>query len=173
VSRKSKGINAERELIHKFWSNGWSACRIAGSGSMRYPSPDIIAGNNVRKIAIECKATKEIRQYFTKKEICELKEFCRLFGAEPWTGVKFDRVDWYFLTVEDLENNGEGYSISIEGAKRKGFVFEELAGFILNLAPQVSARLAQCYFNYKPDLPVGDKFACGQKSCSRAATNPR
>jgi hypothetical protein len=28
-------------------------------------------------------------------------------------------------------------------------------GFILNLAPQVSARLAQCYFNYKPDLPVG------------------
>jgi hypothetical protein len=30
-----------------------------------------------------------------------------------------------------------------------------LFGFILNLAPQVSARLAQCYFNYKPDFPVG------------------
>lgn len=46
MSHKSKGINAEREIIHLFWSMpGWTACRVAGSGSMKYPSPDVIAGN--------------------------------------------------------------------------------------------------------------------------------
>ena len=46
MSRKSKGINAERELIRLFEdTNKWSACRVAGSGSSRYPSPDIIAAS--------------------------------------------------------------------------------------------------------------------------------
>ena len=126
MSRKSKGINAERELIHLFWKKGWSACRIAGSGSARYPSPDIIAGNNVRKLAIECKVTKDVRQYFTGKEISELQEFSRVFGAEPWVGVKFNNVDWYFLTLEDIKDAGEGYSVNLQSAKRKGFLFDEL-----------------------------------------------
>ena len=126
MSRKSKGINAERELIHLFWGNGWSACRVAGSGSSRYPSPDVIAGNNVRKLAIECKVTKDIRQYFTKKQVNELKEFGNIFGAEPWTAVKFNNVNWYFLTLEDLDPTPEGYSVSLESAKRKGFLFEEV-----------------------------------------------
>ena len=126
MNRKSKGIKAERELIHLFWKNSWSACRIAGSGSMKYPSPDIIAGNNVRKLAVECKVTKDVRQYFTKKEIEELLLFAQTFGAEPWVGVKFSNVDWYFLTLDDLANKGEGYSISLVAAKRKGFLFDEL-----------------------------------------------
>jgi Holliday junction resolvase len=126
MSRKSKGINAERELIHLFWNNGWTACRVAGSGSIKYPCPDVIAGNNVRKLAIECKVTKDIRQYLTGKEVSELSEFSRLFGAEPWIGVKFNNVDWYFLTLEDLKNTEEGHSISLENAKRKGFLFQEL-----------------------------------------------
>ncbi|MBN1543996.1 Holliday junction resolvase [Candidatus Woesearchaeota archaeon] len=126
MSLKSKGINAERELIHLFWNNGWTACRVAGSGSTKYPSPDVIAGNNVRKLAIECKVTKDIRQYFTKKEIEELRLFAQMFGAEPWVGVKFNNVDWYFLTLEDLGNKGEGYSTSLANAKTKGFLFDEL-----------------------------------------------
>ena len=126
MSRKSKGINAERELIHLFWGNGWSACRVAGSGSTKYPSPDVIAGNNVRKIAIEAKATKDIRQYLTGKEVDELRTFSRIFGAEPWIGVRFNNMDWYFMIIEDMEHNGEGYSVSIENAKRKGFLFDEL-----------------------------------------------
>ena len=126
MSRKSKGINAERELIHLFWKNGWSACRVAGSGSTKYPSPDVLAGNNVRKLAIECKVTKDVRQYFTAKEIDELKMFAKIFGAEPWVCVKFNNVDWYFLTLEDLGGSGEGHSINIPGAKRKGFRFGEL-----------------------------------------------
>ncbi len=126
MSLKSKGINAERELIHLFWNNGWSACRIAGSGSIKYPAPDVVAGNNMRKIALECKATRDIRQRFSRKQIEELDVFARTFGAEPWVGVRFDRLDWYFFTLEDLKESPEGFSITLSNAKTKGFLFDEL-----------------------------------------------
>ena len=35
MSTKSKGTNAERELIHNLWANGYAAIRSAGSGSMK------------------------------------------------------------------------------------------------------------------------------------------
>ena len=78
MSRKSIGITAERELIHKFWKNKWASCRVAGSGSIKYPVPDLLASNNLRVLAIEVKSTKENYQYLTKKEIKELKEFSRI-----------------------------------------------------------------------------------------------
>ena len=126
MNLKAKGISAERELIHKFWDNGWSAIRVAASGAIKYPCPDIVAGNNLRKIAVECKVTNDVRQYLTKREVDELCEFSRIFGAEPWIAVKFNRVDWYFLTIDDLEDSGKNYGISIPSAKRKGFSFSEM-----------------------------------------------
>ena len=109
MSRKAKGINAERDLVHKFWSSGWAAIRIAGSGSSKYPSPDLLAGNNIRKLAIECKVTKEHTKYYSFDEINELKEFSQIFGAEPWLAIKFGRFDWYFLSVEDLKSANKSY----------------------------------------------------------------
>lgn len=126
MSRKSKGINAERDLIHKFWASKWAAIRVAGSGSSRYPSPDVLAGNNIRKLAIECKACKEKSRYFTKDEIEALKEFAKIFGAETWVGIKFDKIGWYFLTLEDLKETDNCYLASYEIAKRRGLIFEEL-----------------------------------------------
>lgn len=127
MGKKSKGIGAERELIHKFWeTDKWVAHRIAGSGSSKYPSPDIIASNNIRKIAIECKTSKEKRIYIPKKEIEELKKFGEMFGAESWVGVKFNRNNWLFLTIEDLEETEASFCITLENAKAKGFLFEEM-----------------------------------------------
>ncbi len=126
MSRKSKGINAERELIHLFWSRGWAALRIAGSGSMRYPSPDILAGNKRRRLAIECKASKSSYQYLSKEEIRQLKQFGTIFGAEPWIGIRFNNEKWMFLTIDDLKETGKNYVISSENARLKGVSFEEL-----------------------------------------------
>ena len=126
MSRKSKGINAERELIHLFWGNGWAICRIAGSGSMRYPSADVLATNKLRRLAIECKTSKDDSKYFTKEEIEQLKTFSNLFGSEPWIGVRFDRTDWFFINLEDLEEKQNSFFISKELAKNKGLSFEEL-----------------------------------------------
>ena len=127
MSRKGKGINAERDLIHKFWATGlWGALRIAGSGSMRYPSADILATNKLRKLAIECKTAKKPWKYIEKDAIEQLKEFAELFNAEPYIAVKFSKEEWVFLTLEDLEETDKNFMINTEKAKIKGILFEEL-----------------------------------------------
>lgn len=126
MSVKSKGINAERDLIHMFWSVNVPAARVAGSGSSKYPSPDIIAGNRLRRFAIEAKITKENKKYLTKDEIRDLKTFSEKFGAEPWVAVKFKGVEWLFLPVNELIETEKCFLIDEETAKRKGVLFEEL-----------------------------------------------
>ncbi|MBW3020630.1 Holliday junction resolvase [Candidatus Woesearchaeota archaeon] len=127
---KRKGINAERDLINLFWSQeGWCAHRIAGSGSSRYPSPDLIAGSSLRKLAIEVKITSEDKKYFKQEEIEGLKEFSNIFGSEPWVAVKFSKSDnnnWFFFTLEDLNENKSSFSITLKDAEMKGLLFEEL-----------------------------------------------
>ena len=126
MSRKSKGINAERDLIHKFWSNKWCAVRIAGSGSMKYPSADVLAANKIRILAIECKTCREKSRYLTKDEVRQLKKFSDLFGAEAWIAVKFDRHDWLFLSLDDLKDSGNNFLVSLDIAENKGLLLDEL-----------------------------------------------
>ncbi|MFH1174773.1 MAG: Holliday junction resolvase Hjc [archaeon] len=125
-NKKAKGSDAERELVHKFWAAGWAAHRIAGSGSNKYPSPDILAGNGARRIAIECKAVGGLNKNLTKKEVDELVEFAGKFGAEAWVGIKFDRMDWLFLSTEDLKQAAKSYGVTIPMAKSKGLSFAQL-----------------------------------------------
>jgi holliday junction resolvase Hjr len=126
MDTKRKGTVGERELVHAFWETGkWVAIRVAGSGSMRYPSPDIIAACKTRRVVIECKVTKEKTKYFTTKEINELRHFGELFNAESWVAIKFDQ--WYFLSLEDLERTEHSYVATESLARQKGLLFEELA----------------------------------------------
>lgn len=124
MSRKSKGIDAERELVHLFNENLWGAIRVAGSGSSRFPSPDILAGNKVRRLAIECKTSKKPVKYLTKEEIGQLMVFSDMFGAEAWVAVRFR--EWYFLSVGDITKTEKSYVITLEEARQKGLLFEEL-----------------------------------------------
>lgn len=127
MSRKSKGINAERELIHRFWAvKKWSAVRIAGSGSMKYPSADILAANKIRRLAIECKTSKDGNKYIPNADIEQLRTFSAIFGAEPWIAIRFNRLDWLFLSLDDLEDTGNNFLVSKEIAKKKGLLLEEL-----------------------------------------------
>ncbi len=127
MGAKSKGSNAERELIHMFWQvEGWVACRVAGSGSMQYPSPDLIAGNKEKKVVIECKATASDYQYLTKQEVTELVQFSQSFNAEPWIGVRFTREGWFFLKPEHLNETDKNFTISREQIKQKGIKFDKI-----------------------------------------------
>jgi Holliday junction resolvase len=129
MSRKSKGINAERDLLHKFWSiDSWCAVRVAGSGSMKYPSADILASNKLRRLAIECKTSTEKSKYLSKEEAEQLKKFGDVFGAEPWVAVKFKGYDWYFVSLADMAETRKGFVIDVARAKSKGLLFEELVG---------------------------------------------
>ena len=126
INRKAKGSKGERELVKFFNENSFSCIRTAGSGSSKYPAPDILAGNAIRRLAIECKVTKDKKKYFPQAEIDQLKAFSSNFGAESWIGVKFPNNDWYFLMLEDLENTGKCWLASLEKAKLRGLNKEEL-----------------------------------------------
>jgi Holliday junction resolvase len=75
-------------------------------------------------LAIECKSLKGKYQYFEKEEIAQLKTYARLFGAEPWFALRFDRDKWYFLRPEDLKETENLFTASIDTAKEKGRSFE-------------------------------------------------
>jgi len=122
---KTKGSNAERELVHKFWEYGWACIRVAGSGSSKYPSPDLLAGNARRKLAIECKITGGVSQYFDEEEIESLRFFAKTFGAESWVAIKMERK-WRFLMLEDLKETPSGFAVNANLFSLKGLTFEEL-----------------------------------------------
>jgi Holliday junction resolvase len=126
MNRKAKGSNAERELVRLFNESGWGCIRIAGSGSSRYPSPDILAGNAIRRLAIECKVTKDQKKYFQNSEIEQLRAFSTNFGAESWVAVRFPGEQWYFLSLEDIQDTGKCWVVSLELAKRRGLTVKEL-----------------------------------------------
>ena len=126
MSRKSKGANAERELVSMFNHEGWGAIRVAGSGSNRFPNPDVLAGNGFRRVAIEAKSSKKQKKYLTEEDLNQLRLFSDSFGAESWIGIRFNNQPWYFLNPEDLDKTKKGFVISLESAKNKGLSFEEL-----------------------------------------------
>jgi len=113
-------------LLHLFWAKEWATIRSAGSGSMKYPGPDLIASNKARVLAIECKSTKKNKQYLEEYDIKQLKDFCDIFGAEPWFAVRFSRKDWLFLSIEDIEKTETGYVIDSKVAERRGLLIDEL-----------------------------------------------
>ncbi|MBD3313903.1 Holliday junction resolvase [Candidatus Woesearchaeota archaeon] len=131
MSRKSRGINAERELLHKFWDNGFIAMRAPASGAIKYPCPDLLVGNAARKLAIECKTTSSEKQYLSSDQVESLKMFADIFGAEPWIAVRFnmrkDNAGWYFVSLDDLKDTaGKNYVVSLALAKARGMLFEEI-----------------------------------------------
>ena len=124
---KQKGANAERELIELFWNAGWAAHRIAGSGSSRFPSPDIIAGNYRKKLAIECTSTKANNQYITREQAEGLENFSKTFGAEPWIGVRFNHEEWYFMPLKEIKlTENKNLVIKLNEAKLLGITFSDL-----------------------------------------------
>lgn len=126
MSRKSRGINAERELVHAFWNAGWGAIRVAGSGSSSFPSPDIIAGKHGRILVIECKSGQDSSKYIARDDIDKLKTFARIIGAEVWIGIRIKQKKWVFLAPDDMHLTGKNYVVNKENSELKGLSFEHL-----------------------------------------------
>lgn len=126
-NKKAKGTAAENELIHQFWDNEWVCVRVAGSGSTRFPSPDILASRGDKRIVMEVKVVNDVKKYFTGQEIRDLGYFGQKFGAEAWVGVKFSENQWFFMPTIELEmTKSENYVVSLIDMKRKGFNFDEM-----------------------------------------------
>ncbi len=126
---KVKGSRTERELLHLFWDAGWYCIRMAGSGSMPLPCPDLLAGKKGRCFAIECKSGKgKGRKYISTGQIDELTHFADGFGAEAWIGIRFDSMPWYFFKPSDMgRSKGQGnYYADKDLIVRKGISLKTL-----------------------------------------------
>jgi len=126
MSRKSKGSNAERDLLHSFWNSGWACMRAAGSGSICWPEPDLIAGKNKKIFAIECKTSGDEAKYIEKREVEELIHFSKLMEAEPLLAIRFNNRKWKFLKPEEMTEKGKSFMVTKEEIETKGRTFEEI-----------------------------------------------
>jgi Holliday junction resolvase len=129
---KAKGSKAERELLHMFWAKNFATIRSAGSGSMKYPGPDLLVGNLLRRMSIECKSTSKSKVYLNHHDVDQLREFSKVFDARPWFAIKFVRRGWLFLNIEDLDKTPTGYVIDFKKAELRGISFEELISYSQN-----------------------------------------
>lgn len=125
MSKKS-GIAAERELLHMLCDKGFSCIRAAGSGSMPEPSCDLLAGNGILKVAIECKTCKTKKKYLEKQQMKDFELFAQRFGLSALIAVRFARQGWWFISPEQLDDTGKGLAISLEDIQKRGKNFDEL-----------------------------------------------
>jgi Holliday junction resolvase len=125
MSNKSKGSNAERELYDMFVKNNYRAVRVAGSGRMDNADCDLIAGKSGEKYCIEAKSAKKPVKYISKEQVENFVIFSEIFGLAPVIAVRFNRLGWYFLKPEDLEDSGKNWVINQETAKQKGKRFSQ------------------------------------------------
>ena len=126
MGNKEKGARLERELLHLFWNHKWFCTRVAGSGSMPLPCPDLLAGKNGRVLAVECKSGKRKRRYIEEKQVDELREFAKGFGAEAWIGARFNGASWFFVRVQDLGRSEGSWFVDKDFAGKKGISFFSL-----------------------------------------------
>lgn len=130
--RKSRGTNAERDLVNLFWENDYACIRSpASGGGTIYPRPDLIAGSAKygRNLAIELKTSRSKSIYIQEDQIKGLKRFSNTFGSEIWFAVKFigKRTGFRFFSIESKHlhwTRSGNCRIDVQLAKEYGLTIE-------------------------------------------------
>jgi len=125
-----KGSSEERDLVHKLWEKNFAAMRApASGGATKRPLPDVLAGNGKVYLGIEVKTTTKEKIYIDSLQVDGLCEFCDLFGAEPYLGVKFKYTKWLFLPPDNIDRTrSNNYKIDKDVALEKGLELDEIIG---------------------------------------------
>ncbi len=125
-----KGSAEERDLVHKLWDRNFAAMRApASGGATKRPLPDVVAGNGQIYLAIEVKTTIKDKLYIDSPQIDALMEFCEIFGASPYLGVKFKYTKWLFLPPDKIERTKKNnYKVEKNYALEHGFEIDEITG---------------------------------------------
>lgn len=126
MSNKSKGSNAERELVSLFTENGWRAVRVAGSGVNDDSPCDLIVGKIGQKgYSIEAKSSRSNYVYIKKSQIEDFILFSSIIGLKPAIAVRFTYEGWLFLNPEQLEDSGKNFVIYRKKAIHEGKKFSQ------------------------------------------------
>ncbi len=125
MSNKHKGSQAERELLDMFVENNFRAVRVAGSGVMETADCDLIAGTKGRKYSIEVKSSKKPVKYISKKQIDNFMVFSEIFDLSPVIAVRFNRLGWFFIKPENLEDSGKNFVVNLKNVRTNGKRFAQ------------------------------------------------
>jgi Holliday junction resolvase len=126
MSNKSKGSNAERELVSLFTENSWRAVRVAGSGVNDDSPCDMIVGKlGYKGFTIEAKSSRSNYIYIKKSQIEDFILFSSTIGLTPVIAVRFTYEGWIFINPEQLEDTGKNWVISRKKAKLEGKKFSQ------------------------------------------------
>ena len=101
MTRYERGANFERELVSMFWSHGWTAIRVAGSGTTSNPTPDVLAIKDGAVVAVECKTTRKDRLSLGAA-IKALRKYSVAAGVRAYISIKFLREEPRFYDVSEL-----------------------------------------------------------------------
>ncbi len=133
MSRKSIGINGEREILNKLREFGFSGIRAAGSGTTKWPTPDILAAREGCIIAMEVKVSSGDKIYVRRREINELLSFSSDFNALPVLSVRFRRGGWRIFNIAELDEKGANFLAELRNGNT-------LVSFINNLSDNLSGN---------------------------------
>ncbi|MDR0912061.1 MAG: Holliday junction resolvase [Methanobrevibacter sp.] len=125
-----KGTAEERDLVSKLWKLNFAAMRAPASGAAtKHSIPDVIAGNGKIYLGIEVKTTVKEIIYIDSSQIEGLIDFCDIFGAKPFLGLKFKRTKWLFLSPKNVPRTKKGnYKVTKDFAIEKALELDEILG---------------------------------------------
>jgi len=126
MNNKTKGSNAERELLFMLYEQGYAISRVAGSGSSTLPTPDIIAIKKNKGFAIECKTKSGEYLNIRPSQIDELEIWERLSGLKSIVAWRLGKNKWYFIHYTKMKKTKKAYSIKRKEIQENGLDFKEL-----------------------------------------------
>jgi len=124
-----RGVEYERELVHRLEGLGFAVLRAPSSGSRtKLDRPDIVAGRRGLCLALEVKSTGKETFYIKKESISQLLRFSERFGATAMVAVKFKRKrrGWLLIKPENLAETKKGYKVGLRSALKVGVALEAL-----------------------------------------------
>ncbi|HRT03899.1 MAG TPA: Holliday junction resolvase Hjc, partial [Candidatus Diapherotrites archaeon] len=104
--------------------------RVAGSGSISIPTPDILAIKHKKGCAIECKTKSGEYLNIKESQIQELNIFEKRTGFKSYIAWRLEKDNWYFITPEKINKTKKAYSIKREEIKEKGMTFDKFISLI-------------------------------------------
>ncbi len=131
MKNKSKGSNAERELLLALYDLGFAVSRVAGSGCSTLPTPDIIAIKKKKIIAIECKTKKGEYLNISDSQIQELITWESLSCCKAYVAWRLSKNNWYFIHISMLNKTNKAYAIKRKEILEKGLILSEFIDFVI------------------------------------------
>jgi Holliday junction resolvase len=99
------------------YKQGYAVVRVAGSGAIDMPCPDIVALKSGRCYAVECKAWAKRNLCIPAEKVEELLAWAKRAGARPVIAWRYPRQGWFIMEPKEMHRSDKYYCINLEQAQ--------------------------------------------------------